>query len=150
MKLALTPAELDWLHAILDLARTGQTTALAAAIDAGLPVNLTAGNGDSLLILAAYHCHVDTVDVLIARGADTERVNDRGQTALAAATFRRERPIVVSLLTAGAGPATGEQSALQIAGFFNLTDMEDLLTRTWPESVAAPAVANRVAGEVTT
>ena len=109
---ALTAGELDWLHGTVDLARTGQTHALADAIDAGLPVNLTTGGGDSLLILAAYHCHADTVDMLLARGADPERVNDRGQTALAAATFRQQREIVQLLLDAGADPNAGGRSAL--------------------------------------
>jgi ankyrin repeat protein len=126
----LTPAELEFLHGVLDLARTGQTTALAQTIDSGLPVNLTNSAGDSLLILAAYHCHLETVQMLVARGADTERVNDRGQTALAAATFRHDRRIVASLLAAGADPALGARSALQIADFFHLDDMADLLTRT--------------------
>jgi uncharacterized protein len=130
----LTTAELQWLHSMVDLARTGQTATLAEAIKAGLPVNLTTSTGDSLLILAAYHCHADTVDMLLAHNADPERVNDRGQTALAAATFRREHQIVVSLLSAGANPATGPRSALQIADFFNLTDMTALLTQATPDT----------------
>jgi uncharacterized protein len=128
----LTPAELDFLHEALDLARTGQTSALAEVLDRGVPVNLSNASGDSLLILAAYHCHASTVDLLLARGADTDRINDRGQTALAAATFRRNRPIVTSLLAANADPAAGERSALQIAQFFKLVEMTDLLTRPAP------------------
>ena len=110
---ALTAAELDFLHGIIDLARNGETSALAAAIDSGVPVNLTNGAGDSLLILAAYHCHVGTVEMLLGRGADTERVNDRGQTALGAATFRQQREIVQLLLDAGADPNAGGRSALR-------------------------------------
>jgi uncharacterized protein len=126
---ALTAAELDWLHTMFDLARAGHTTLLAEAIDAGLPANLTTSTGDSLLILAAYHRRPGTVNMLLTRGADTERVNDRGQTALAAAVFRRDRRIVGSLLAAGASPCTGTRSALQVADFFGLTDMTDQLTR---------------------
>lgn len=131
-RMALTAVELDWLHSMFDLARAGQTKLLSEAIDAGLPVNLTTSTGDSLLILAAYHRRPDTVNMLLARSADTERVNDRGQTALAAATFRRNRRIVGSLLAAGADPAAGERSALQVADFFGLTDMTELLTRPTP------------------
>ena len=87
------PDELDdetiaFAHRMFDLARAGATEELAANVDAGLPVNLTNAKGDTLLILAAYHAHPDTVAALLARGADPARVNDRGQTALAAAVFR--------------------------------------------------------------
>jgi ankyrin repeat protein len=126
----LTPAELDYLRGLLDLARTGQTAELAHAIDSGVPVNLTNGAGDSLLILAAYHCHADTVDMLLSRGADTERVNDQGQTALAAATFRQRRSIMASLMKAGADPHTGPKSAVQIARFFGLRDLAKVLERS--------------------
>jgi len=124
---ALTDAELDFLRSILDLARAGDTAGLAEAVDAGVPVNLTSAAGDSLLILAAYHDHPDTVRALLARGADTGRVNDRGQTALGAAVFRRSTESVTALLAAGADPALGGRSALDIARFFALPDMLALL-----------------------
>jgi ankyrin repeat protein len=97
----LNVAELEFLHGVLNLARAGESTALAAAVDAGVPVNLTNAAGDSLLILAAYHCHPETVGILLARGADTERVNDNGQTALAAATFRRHLQLAAVLSDTG-------------------------------------------------
>jgi ankyrin repeat protein len=125
---ALTDAELDYLRSIIDLARTGATAQLVAAVDAGVPVNLTNAAGDSLLILAAYHSHPDTVRALVDRGADTARVNDRGQTALGAAVFRRSAEIVTTLLDAGADPSLGGRSALDIARFFELPDMLALLT----------------------
>jgi uncharacterized protein len=124
----LTNDELDFLHSMLDLARAGETSRLAAAIDSGLPANLTSAAGDSLLILAAYHDHPDTVRALLACGADTARVNDRGQTALGAAVFRKSGESVTLLLDAGADPALGERSALDIARFFDLPDMLALLT----------------------
>ncbi|MFG1645803.1 ankyrin repeat domain-containing protein [Amycolatopsis sp. NPDC049252] len=124
---ALTEEELDYLRSLFDLARTGDTGRLAEAIDAGIPVNLTTAAGDSLLMLAAYHDHPDTVRALLARGADTARVNDRGQTALGAAVFRRSEPAVTCLLAAGADPALGPRSALDIARFFELPRMLQLL-----------------------
>ena len=123
----LTEDELAFLQRALDLARGGQTEQLAEYVDAGLPVNLTGGAGDTLLILAAYHDHPDTVEALLERGADTARVNDRGQTALAAAVFRRSERSVRALLAAGADPALGPKSALEIARFFELDDMLPLL-----------------------
>lgn len=119
----LTDEELALLHDVLDMARQGRTEELAQTIDAGVPVNLTGASGDSLLILAAYHSHPDTVEALLARGADPNRVNDRGQTALGAAVFRRNREAVDALLAHGADPHAGERSAVQIAEFFGLTDL---------------------------
>jgi ankyrin repeat protein len=123
----LTDEELAFLQRALDLARAGATEELASYVDAGLPVNLTSGAGDSLLILAAYHDHPETVEALLERGAETGRVNDRGQTALAAAVFRRSERSVRALLSAGADPALGPKSALEIARFFELDDMLPLL-----------------------
>jgi ankyrin repeat protein len=123
----LTAHEVDFLLQVVDLARVGDTPGLAQAIESGVPVNLTNAAGDTLLILAAYHCHLDTVEMLLNHGADGGRINDRGQTALAAATFRRHRPIVTALLAGGADPDAGARSARQIATFFSLADMETLL-----------------------
>ena len=128
------PDELDdetiaFAHRMFDLARAGATEELAANVDAGLPVNLTNAKGDTLLILAAYHAHPDTVAALLARGADPARVNDRGQTALAAAVFRRQEAAVRALLHAGADPDHGGPSAVETARFFELPDMLALLGR---------------------
>ena len=125
----LTEEELAFLQGAFDLAREGDVDALAAYVDAGLPVNLTNGSGDTLLLLAAYHRHPDLVRALVDRGADHARVNDRGQTALAAAVFRQDTDAVAALLEAGADPALGRQSALATATVFELPDMVSLLTR---------------------
>ena len=124
---ALTEEELAFLRSMFDLARAGDTERLAEAVDAGLPVNLTNEVGDSLLMLAAYHDHPDTVRALLERGADTARINDRGQTALGAAVFRRSQRSVTLLLAAGADPELGPRSAVDIARFFDLPEMLDLL-----------------------
>jgi ankyrin repeat protein len=132
----LSDVELQFLLEAMNLARGGDTSQLSALIDAGLPVNLTNAAGDSLLILAAYRDHPATVQALLERGADTERVNDRGQTALAAAVFRRSAGIVGALLDAGADPGHGSPSAREIATFFNLDAMQELLSSR-PDATAA-------------
>ncbi|MET8834974.1 ankyrin repeat domain-containing protein [Micromonospora sp. NPDC004540] len=129
------PDELDaealaFAHRMFDLARAGTTDELAANVDAGLPVNLTNGKGDTLLILAAYHAHPETVAALLARGADPARTNDRGQTALAAAVFRRNAEAVRALLGAGADPGHGNPLAVETARFFDLPEMLALLGRS--------------------
>ena len=98
-----------------------------AYLDAGVPVNLTNDKGDTLLILAAYHGHDETVAALLDRGADHSRANDRGQTALAAAVFRQSTDIVRRLLAAGADPDAGGPSARATAIFFELPEMVGLL-----------------------
>jgi len=118
---------LAYAHRMFDLARNGGTAELADQIDAGLPVNLTNDKGDSLLILASYYAHADTVEALLARGADPARVNDRGQTALAAGVVRRSEPIVTMLLAAGADPHAGGPTAVETARFFDLAEMLTLL-----------------------
>jgi uncharacterized protein len=125
----IDPGVLELAHRVFDLARGGATEELAAYVDAGVPVNLTNDKGDTLLILAAYHAHPDTVAALLERGADHARANDRGQTALAAAVFRQSEEAVRRLLDAGADPDAGGPSARATAQFFDLPAMAELLDR---------------------
>jgi ankyrin repeat protein len=125
-------AELDdetiaFAHRMFDLARSGGTEELLGNVTAGLPANLTNDKGDTLLILAAYHNHVDAVTALLEQGADPNRVNDRGQSALSAAVFRQNPDTVKTLLAAGADPEAGTPSATATAEFFRLPEMAALL-----------------------
>jgi len=122
------PGELAFTHRMFDLARKGDVERLAEHIDGGLPVNITNHAGDTLLILAAYYDHPETVRALLERGADTSYVNERGQTALAAAVFRRSGAAAL-LVAAGADPDLGSPSAVATARFFDLPDMLALLER---------------------
>jgi uncharacterized protein len=112
---------------MFDLARSGGTEQLVGNVMAGVPANLTNDKGDTLLILAAYHNHVDTVAALLEQGADPNRVNDRGQSALSAAVFRQNAETVKTLLAAGADPESGTPSAVATAEFFKLPEMAALL-----------------------
>ena len=114
---------------VFDLARGGATEQLAGYLDAGVPANLTNDKGDTLLILAAYHGHPDTVALLLAHAADHSRMNDRGQTPLAAAVFEQSAETVRHLLGAGADPDAGRPSARATAVFFELPEMVALLDR---------------------
>lgn len=123
----LTERELDLLRQSFEWARAGDVPAMSQLLALGAPPNLTNERGDTLLILAAYHCHADMVRLLLQHGADVERVNDNGQTALGSAVFRRAADIVAVLLDAGADPDTGPRSARVVAEFFDLPDMQALL-----------------------
>ncbi|AEV84506.1 ankyrin [Actinoplanes sp. SE50] len=116
-----------YAHRMFDLARAGDTGELLDNVAAGLPANLTNDKGDTLLILAAYHQHADTVAGLLRHGADPNRVNDRGQSALSAAVFRQSAQTVRALLAAGADPHGGAPSAVATAEYFKLPDMTALL-----------------------
>lgn len=116
-------------HRAFDSARSGDAEWLRAFIGAGGSPNLTNDKGDTLLILAAYHSHVEVVETLVSLSADVDRSNDNGQTALAAAVFRQSMPIVDLLLDAGADPYAGARSAVDIATFFDLPHMAARLRR---------------------
>ncbi|WEH42900.1 ankyrin repeat domain-containing protein [Streptomyces sp. AM 2-1-1] len=120
------PEVVELATKVFDLARRGETDALAAHVDAGVPANLTNDRGDSLLMLAAYHGHASAVTALAARGADPDRANDRGQTPLAGAVFKGETPVVEALLAAGADPAGGTPSAVETARMFGKADLLEL------------------------
>ncbi|MFJ8084706.1 ankyrin repeat protein [Streptomyces sp. SAI-170] len=120
------PEVVELATKIFDLARQGQTDALAEYVDAGVPANLTNDRGDSLVMLAAYHGHADTVRALLARGAEADRINDRGQTPLAGAVFKGEEAVIRALLEGGADPSAGTPSAVDTARMFGKTDLLQL------------------------
>ncbi|THV26184.1 ankyrin repeat domain-containing protein [Glycomyces paridis] len=109
----------DIAEAAFDLARAGETERLLRFVEAGLPVDLVNGSGDTLLMLAAYHGHAATVTALAAAGADVDRRNDRDQSPLAGAVFKDFGEVVAALLAAGADPDAGTPSARQIAAMFD-------------------------------
>jgi len=114
---------------MFDAARAGDADTLAAYLDAGGPVNLTNGTGDTLLMLAAYHAHPGAVNLLIERGADVDRLNDRGQSPLAGAVFKGAEEVVRALVAAGADPYVGYPTADDAARMFGRDDYLQLWHR---------------------
>jgi ankyrin repeat protein len=45
-------------------------------------------------MLAAYHGHGELVRLLVQHGADPNRINDRGQSPLAGAVFKKEPEVI--------------------------------------------------------
>jgi ankyrin repeat protein len=119
---------LDLASRLFDWARSGDAAALAAYVDAGVPVNLTNTNGDTLVMLASYYGHDPAVAALIARGADVNRPNNRGQTPLAGAVFKNDSTIIELLLAADADPLAGSPSALETARFFEREELAGQLS----------------------
>ncbi|QIP87508.1 ankyrin repeat domain-containing protein [Streptomyces sp. Tu 2975] len=120
------PEVIELATKVFDLARQGETEALAAYVDAGVPADLTNDKGDTLVMLAAYHGHAAAVEALLARGAEPNRANDRGQTPLAGAVFKGEGAVIRALLAGGADPEAGTPSAADTARMFGKTDLLEL------------------------
>ena len=112
---------------LFQAARDGSDTLLGAYLDAGVPATMTNSAGDSLLMLAAYHGHAGTVQLLLQHGADANTANDRGQTPLAGAAFKGYTDVARVLLGAGADPEAGAPSARAAAHMFARTEILDLL-----------------------
>lgn len=107
----------------MDLARQGQAEELMEFLEHGLPTNTQDQNGNSLLMLAAYHGHPGTVTALIDRGADVDLRNDRGQSPVAGALFKGEEAVVAVLVGAGADLDAGTPSARATAEMFGRTGL---------------------------
>jgi ankyrin repeat protein len=78
-------------------------------------------------MLAAYGGHAELVRGLLERGADPNRLNDRGQAPIAGAVFKREDEVVRVLVDAGADPSAGEPNAIASARMFGRTDLLGML-----------------------
>ena len=78
-------------------------------------------------MLAAYHGRADTLAMLLDRGADPNRVNDKHQTPLGGAVFKGKPEVVELLVAAGADPDAGHPSAVQAAALFARDDLAALL-----------------------
>lgn len=126
MSEAPDPEVVELATKIFDLARRGETEALVAYVDAGVPANLTNDRGDSLVMLAAYHGHAEAVRALLERGAEADHVNDRGQTPLAGAVFKGEEAVIRVLLEGGADPLAGTPSAVDTARMFERMELLEL------------------------
>lgn len=85
----MTPEEAaEFAEQVFNKAREGDAAMLAALLSKGLPANLRNHKGDTLLMLASYHGHVDAVKVLFEHKADPEVRNDNGQSPIAGAAFK--------------------------------------------------------------
>jgi ankyrin repeat protein len=114
----LPPEALDLAARLFDYARAGNIEALTQYVSAGIPPNLTNHAGDTLLMLAAYHNHPETVKMLIEKGADVNSLNDRGQSPLAGAVFKGWDEVIEALWNAGANVDAGHPNARACAEMF--------------------------------
>lgn len=115
----LTPEQTERIMEIaMDLAREGDTEQLAEFVDHGLPVDVADPNANTLLMLAAYHGHAETVRALLDRGANPDLRNARDQSPIAGAMFKGADDVVTLLREAGADLDAGTPSARDTAAMF--------------------------------
>ncbi len=115
---------------VFDRARQGDAEMLGRLLENGLPANLRNHKGDTLLMLASYHGHLQAVRVLLGYGADPAIANDNGQLPLAGAAFKGNLEMVRLLLEQGVEPdaaAADGRTALMMAAMFNRTAIVDYL-----------------------
>ena len=74
--------------------------------------------GNTLLMLAAYSGHAQLSQDLLSRGADPNRLNDRGQSIVAGAVFKGYDEVVRVLMECGADARLGKPTAIETAAMF--------------------------------
>ncbi len=130
----ITPAEearyAELQRIALDAARKGDSALLVPMLEAGLPVNLSDEKGNSLLMLASYHGHLDLTACLLDHGAGPDQRNDRNQTPLAGVAFKGGLEIAKLLVSHGADPRAdqgGGRYPVQFAALFGNPGIVDFL-----------------------
>lgn len=121
---------LAFAQKLFQLARLGDAEILGPLLARGVPANLCNHKGDSLLMLASYHGHLDAAKLLLQHGADPEIRNDMGQTPIAGAAYKGDLGMVQLLLGHGAdveGATPDGKTALMLAAMFNRVEVVDLL-----------------------
>lgn len=115
----------EFASKLFDFARHGDVT-LLEYIKQGVNADMVNQDGQSFVMLAAYNGHAELVRELAALGADVNLLNDRNQSPLAGAIFKKEDAVVDALLAAGADPQAGTPNAVDSARMFG---REDLIER---------------------
>ncbi|KIL69033.1 hypothetical protein M378DRAFT_70299, partial [Amanita muscaria Koide BX008] len=99
---SLPKETIDFAHRMFDAARNGDST-LLDAVDAGLPVNLTNAQGNTLLMLATYSGHADLTNELLMQ----IRISS-SQSIIAGVVFKGYDEVVNVLMKHGADPRLGQ------------------------------------------
>lgn len=121
---------LEFAQRIFELVRAGDAATLAPLLERGLPANLRNQKGDSLLMLASDHGHIELSRLLLAHEGDPELRNDAGQAPIASAASKGNPDMVRLLLDHGAnveGASPDGKTALMIAAMFNRIEVLKLL-----------------------
>lgn len=104
----------------------GDADAVRRLLDLGFAIDTPDAQGCCALLRAAGGGHRDTVELLLARGADPQRAANTGANPLSAAVSMQQGEIVESLLKAGAHlehRLPGEVTVLMLAAALGLPDV---------------------------
>ncbi|WP_052507687.1 ankyrin repeat domain-containing protein [Sphingomonas hengshuiensis] len=134
---------------LFDAARMGRTDLVAGLVKLGADLNGHDARGFTPLILAAYNGHADTLEALIAAGADP-CLPDTGQgnTAQMGVAFKGNAAIAARLLKAGCDVDARNkagQTALMMAALFGRTDQVRMLLAAGADPAIADATGRTAA-----
>ena len=121
-------------------ARVGDTPALCAMLDHGVPADARNSRGETLLHVACSNRRVDPARLLLEHGADPESRSMLGFTPLTTAAIDADGRLIALLLDHGADPdGAGPEglTALMLAAMLDRVELIDLL----PERGASLDVA---------
>lgn len=130
---ALLPPPERLQELLFEAARLGRDDMVIALLQAGAAIEALDERDHSPLILASYHGHATTTDLLLDMGAtpDGEDTN-KGNSALMGVAFKGYDHIAHALLRAGADPNRvnrAGQTALMMAALFGRHAVIDLLLK---------------------
>ncbi|CAH7671587.1 ankyrin repeat protein [Phakopsora pachyrhizi] len=139
---SLPEETIEFANRIFKAAKDGDLILLKSAIGAGLPVNLTDHNGNTLLILASYYGHLETVEYLLSKGVELNRLNDKNQSAVAGAVYKGFKDVVKALIDNGADIKLGRPNAIDCTYMFKRDDYWDFIGASIDD--VSPEVPKRV------
>ncbi len=99
---SLSASAADSIAGILRAALIGDTEAVSAFLDRGVPVNGRDAGGRTALMEAVFGGQLDTIEALLKRGADLNAQDCDGWTALMEASAKGRADVVSTLLAYGA------------------------------------------------